>query len=43
LDGPVIQPLTPQAESTATLLRLNNADTVIERGLLQRLGRYPRI
>lgn len=41
LTGAVIEPLTATAEATAKLLRLNSADRVIERKLLQRLGSYP--
>ena len=42
LVGAVIQPLTATGEATAKLLRLNAAERVVERTLLQRLGRYPR-
>ena len=42
VDGPTIQPLTPIGEVTARLLRLNAAERVIERRLLQHLGLYPR-
>lgn len=42
LDGPVIQPLTSEAEATTKTLRLNQADRVVERNRLQQLGRYPR-
>jgi hypothetical protein len=42
LDGAVIQPLTPAGEATARLLRLNVAERVIERTLLQRFDHYPR-
>ena len=42
LTGAVIQPLTRTGEATARLLRLNAAERVIERNVLQRLGRYPR-
>jgi hypothetical protein len=42
LDGPVIQPLTSEAEATVRTLRLNQADRVIERSSLQQMGRYPR-
>lgn len=42
LEGAVIQPLTAIGEATARLLRLNTAERVTERTVLQRLGRYPR-
>jgi len=42
LSGAVIEPLTGVAEATSRLLRLHAAERVIERQLLQRLGRYPR-
>ncbi len=42
LAGAVIQPLTAEAEATARLFRFNAAERVIERCLLQQLGRYPR-
>lgn len=42
LIGAVIQPLTATGEATAKVLRLNAAERVVERTLLQRLGRYPR-
>jgi hypothetical protein len=42
LSGAVIQPLTATGEATANLLRLNAAERVVERTLLQRLNRYPR-
>ena len=38
----VIQPLTPRGEVTVTLLRMNMAERVIERRMLQLLGRYAR-
>lgn len=40
LNGPVIEPLTPVGEVTARMLRLNAAERVIERSLLQSLGEY---
>ena len=40
--GAVIEPLTGVAEATTRLLRMNAVERVIERGVLQRLGRYPR-
>ncbi len=42
LTGAVVEPLTGTGEATARLLRLNAAERVVERNLLQRLGRYPR-
>ena len=39
--GPVIDPLTPVGEVTARILQLNLDKRVIERRLLQALGRYP--
>ena len=43
LEGAVIQPITGHGTATATLLRMNAAERVMERNLLQGLGRYPRI
>jgi hypothetical protein len=43
LDGAIIQPLTVTGEATARLLQMNTSERVIERSLLQRLGRYPRV
>jgi HNH endonuclease len=40
MNGPVIQPLTLVGEVTARVLRLNAAERVIERQLLQALGQY---
>ena len=40
ITGSVIQPLTPVGEVTARILRLNAAERVIERQLLQSLGQY---
>jgi hypothetical protein len=40
LQGPVIQPLTAVGEVTARMLRLNAAERVIERRLMQMLGQY---
>ncbi len=42
LTGAVIQPLTGTGEATARLLRFNAAERVVERNVLQHLGRYPR-
>lgn len=41
LSGPIIDPLTVIGEITTRLLRLNTADRVIERQVLQSLGLYP--
>jgi hypothetical protein len=35
IDGPVIQPLTAAAEITTRMLRLNAAERIVERRLLQ--------
>jgi hypothetical protein len=40
LDGAVIEPLTPIGEVTTRMLRLNRAERVIERRLMQALGSY---
>jgi hypothetical protein len=40
--GPLLEPLTAIGEATAQVLRFNVAVRVIERQLLQSLGRYPR-
>jgi 5-methylcytosine-specific restriction endonuclease McrA len=42
LDEAVIQPLDPIGEVTARLLRLNAAERVVRRRILQQLRRYPR-
>jgi HNH endonuclease len=42
LKGPVIQPMTPEGEATARVLRLNASERVIERQLWQALGQYRR-
>jgi hypothetical protein len=42
LNDAVIEPLTDIGEITARLLRFNAAERVVERRLLQSLGRYPR-
>jgi 5-methylcytosine-specific restriction endonuclease McrA len=42
LDEAVIQPLDPMGEVTARLLRLNAAERVVRRRILQQLRRYPR-
>jgi HNH endonuclease len=41
LRGAVIEPLTGSAEATVKLLRMNAAERVVERSVLQLLGRYP--
>ena len=40
LDGSVIEPLTRVGEVTARMLRLNAAERVVERRLMQALGQY---
>ena len=40
LNGAVIEPLTATAEATARLLRLNDAERIAERAVLQGLARY---
>ena len=40
LHGAVIQPLTEIGEATARMLRLNGAERVVERRLVQVLGQY---
>ncbi|HSJ55972.1 MAG TPA: HNH endonuclease signature motif containing protein [Anaerolineae bacterium] len=42
LDGPIIQPLTPQGRVTVKILRLNDAVRVEERALLIEVGLYPQ-
>jgi hypothetical protein len=42
LEGAVIQPLTEEGGATVRLLRLNHFERVVERRLLQQLGRYSR-
>jgi hypothetical protein len=42
LAGAVIEPLTPEGEVTARILRLNLDKRVAERRLLIAIGRYPR-
>ena len=42
IDGATIEPLTAVGEGTARLLRLNAAERVVERRILQDLGLYPR-
>ncbi|MGC9950191.1 MAG: hypothetical protein ABSF64_27820 [Bryobacteraceae bacterium] len=41
--GPVIQPLTTVGAVTARMLRLNAAERVIERRLMQALGLYRKV
>jgi hypothetical protein len=41
LDGPMIQPLTPEGRVTVKILRLNDTDRVEERELLIQIGLYP--
>ena len=40
--GGIIEPLTPEGEVTARLLRFNQAERVVERTILQSTGQYPR-
>lgn len=40
--GAVIEPLTPEGEATARLLKLNLDKRVVERQMLSVAGRYPR-
>ena len=42
ISGAIIQPLSPEGEVTARLLRFNQAQRVAERALLQAIGYYPR-
>ena len=42
LRGAVMEPLTPEAATTARLLKLNLAKRVVERQLLAAANRYPR-
>jgi len=42
LEGAVIEPLDSIGEVTARLLRLNIAERIVRRSVLQRLRRYPR-
>jgi len=42
LNGPVVEPLDEIGEVTARVLRLNSAERVVRRGILQQLRRYPR-
>jgi hypothetical protein len=41
LDGVTIVPQTPVGEVTARVLRFNDADRLLEREVLQAVGRYP--
>lgn len=41
LDGPLIQPLTPEGRVTVKILRLNDAVRIEERALLIEVGLYP--
>ena len=43
LNGAVIEPLDVMGEVTAKLLRLNAAERVVKRSVLQQLRRYPRV
>ncbi len=42
VEGAKIEPLTEVGKVTLRLLRMNSAERVAEREILQRLGRYPR-
>jgi hypothetical protein len=42
LDGPIIEPLTPEGRVTVKILRLNEAVRVEERELLIEVGLYPQ-
>ena len=42
LRGAVIEPLTPEGEITAIILRFNQAERIVERAGLQNRGEYPR-
>jgi hypothetical protein len=42
LDGAVIEPLNAIGEVTARVLRLNAAERVVRRSILQQLRRYPK-
>ena len=41
LRGAIIEPQTPIGEVTARVLRFNEPERILERQLLERLGRYP--
>jgi hypothetical protein len=41
LRGAIIEPLTPEGEATARLLKLNLDKRVVERQMLMAAGRYP--
>ena len=41
LNGTIIEPLTPSGRATVRLLQMNEADSVGDREVLLRLGRYP--
>lgn len=41
LDGPIIEPLTPEGRVTVRLLKLNRSEQVNERRGLIKFGRYP--
>ena len=43
LNGAIIEPLDAIGEVTAKLLRLNAAERVVRRSVLQQLRRYPRV
>jgi hypothetical protein len=41
LRGNIIEPITDIGETTAEILKLNDADRVLEREELRTIGRYP--
>src|SRR5215471_18776418 len=41
LRGDIIHPLTDSGEATGTILKFNDAERVLERETLRRVGRYP--
>jgi len=41
LRGDIIHPLTDIGEATATILKFNGSERVVERETLRRVGRYP--
>ncbi len=42
IQGAIIEPLTREGEVTVRLLRFNHAERIVERTLLQSIGKYPR-
>lgn len=41
LNGVVIEPRTPVGETTVRILGVNTSERILEREVLQRIGRYP--